>query len=57
MAKLSEEKRKLRALHERDALRDRYTLSPENWDAFMEHLDAPPRPNAKLKALLARSSQ
>jgi uncharacterized protein (DUF1778 family) len=31
-----------------------FTLSGANWTAFIETLDAPPPPNAKLKALLSR---
>lgn len=31
-----------------------FTLSGANWAAFIETLDAPPPPNAKLKALLSR---
>lgn len=31
-----------------------FTLNESNWAAFVERLDDPPPPNAKLKALLAR---
>lgn len=32
-----------------------FALNDSDWDAFVQRLDAPPPPNAKLKALLARS--
>ncbi|HYD84496.1 MAG TPA: DUF1778 domain-containing protein [Opitutus sp.] len=32
-----------------------FTLNGADWDAFAERLDDPPPPNAKLKALLART--
>lgn len=31
-----------------------FTLNESDWDAFVERLDDPPPPNAKLKALLSR---
>jgi uncharacterized protein (DUF1778 family) len=31
-----------------------FTLNDADWDAFVDRLDNPPPPNAKLKALLAR---
>ena len=32
-----------------------FTLNDADWDVFVERLDDPPPPNAKLKALLART--
>ncbi|HYD89535.1 MAG TPA: DUF1778 domain-containing protein [Vitreimonas sp.] len=32
-----------------------FTLNDADWDAFVARLDDPPPPNAKLKALLART--
>lgn len=32
----------------------RCVLAPRDWNAFVERLDNPPAPNAKLKALFAR---
>lgn len=32
-----------------------FTLNDADWDAFVERLDNPPPPNAKLRALLART--
>jgi uncharacterized protein (DUF1778 family) len=31
-----------------------FILEPEQWDAFVAALDAPPQPNERLAALLAR---
>lgn len=32
-----------------------FLLNDADWDAFTKHLDEPPAPNAKLKALLSRT--
>jgi uncharacterized protein (DUF1778 family) len=39
-----------------DAVLDQrlFILEPEHWDAFVAALDAPPKPNKRLAALLAR---
>jgi uncharacterized protein (DUF1778 family) len=40
----------------RTAKREVITLSPEAYDAFVKLLEAPPQPNARLRALMAKKS-
>lgn len=39
-----------------DTLADRrvFVLDDKQWDAFVKRLDAPPRPNARLRKLMSR---